>query len=167
MADHRSILPGYFTAIGATLLEGRDFTDADDAQHQHVAIIDDVLARQLWPGQSPIGHKINLSDSPPGFYQFQRDWAVIVGVVHHVQYHSLTAIVRPQIYVPYPLAPRPSMSFVLHTSGPDSGLAAAVRNMSTPSTKTSPSPTSSPCNSSSIAPTPRAVSPRSSPRCSP
>ena len=127
MADHRSTLPGYFTAIGATLLEGRDFTDTDDAQHQHVAIIDDVLARQLWPGQSPIGQKINLSDSPPGFYQFQRDWAVIVGVVHHVQYHSLTAIVRPQIYVPYPLAPRPSMSFVLHTSGSDAGLAAAVR----------------------------------------
>ena len=128
MADHRSTLPGYFTAIGATLLEGRDFTDADDAQHQPVAIIDDVLARQLWPGQSAIGHKINLSDSPQGFYQFQRDWAIIVGVVHHVQYHSLTAIVRPQIYVPYPLAPRPSMSFVLHTSGAEAGLATAVRS---------------------------------------
>lgn len=128
MADHRSTLPGYLSAVGATLLEGRDFTDADDAQHQHVAIIDDVLAQQLWPGQSAIGRKINLSDSPQGFYHFQRDWAIIVGVVHHVQYHSLTAIVRPQIYVPYPLAPRPSMSFVLHTSGPDSGLAAAVRN---------------------------------------
>jgi putative ABC transport system permease protein len=128
MADHRSTLPGYFTAIGATLLEGRDFTDADDAQHQHVAIIDDVLARQFWPGQSPIGHKINLSDSPQGFYQFQRDWAIIVGVVHHVQYHSLTAIVRPQIYVPYPLAPRPSMSFVLHTSGAEAGLATTVRS---------------------------------------
>lgn len=128
MADHRSTLPGYFTAIGATLLEGRDFNYDDDAQHQHVAIIDDVLARQLWPGESPIGHKINLSDSPPGFYQFRRDWAIVVGVVHHVQYHSLTAIVRPQIYVPYPLAPRPSMSFVLHTSGAETGLASAVRS---------------------------------------
>lgn len=128
MADHRSTLPGYFNAIGATLLEGRDFTEVDDAQHQRVAIIDDVLARQLWPGQSAIGRKINLSDSPPGFYQFQREWAIIVGVVHHVQYHSLTAIVRPQIYVPYPLAPRPSMTFVLHTSGAEAGLATAVRS---------------------------------------
>jgi predicted permease len=127
MADHRSLLPGYFNAIGATLLEGRDFTDTDDAQHQHVAIIDDVLARRLWPGESAIGLKINLSDSPKGFYRFERDWAVIVGVVRHVQYHSLTAIVRPQIYVPYPLAPRPSMSFTLHTTGPDPGLATAVR----------------------------------------
>lgn len=128
MADHRSTLPGYFSAVGASLLEGRDFTDADDAQHQHVPIIDDVLAQQLWPGQSAIGRKINLSDSPQGFYQFQRDWAITVGVVRHVQYHSLTAIIRPQIYVPYPLAPRPSMSFVLHTSGSDGGLADAVRN---------------------------------------
>jgi predicted permease len=128
MADHRSTLPGYFTAVDATLIEGRDFTEADDVQHPHVAIIDDVLARQLWPGQSAIGQKINLSDSPAGFYQFQRDWAIIIGVVRHVQYHSLTAIVRPQIYVPYPLAPRPSMSFVLHTSGVDPGLANAVRS---------------------------------------
>jgi putative ABC transport system permease protein len=128
MADHRSTLPGYFAAVGATLLEGRDFTDADDAQHQHVAIIDDVLAHELWPGESSVGHKINLSDSPQGFYRFQRDWAIVIGVVHHVQYHSLTAIVRPQIYVPYPLAPRPSMSFVLHTSGAEAGLAAAVRS---------------------------------------
>jgi len=127
MADHRSILPGYFRAVGATVLEGRDFTDADDAKHEHVAILDDVLAKQLWPGRSAIGEKINLSDSPKGFYQFERDWAVVVGVVHHVQYHSLTAIVRPQIYVPYPLAPRPSMSFVLETSGAGAGLAAAVR----------------------------------------
>src|SRR5581483_1202043 len=65
-------------------------------------------------------------DSPQGFYQFQRDWAVVIGVVHHVQYHSLTAIVRPQIYVPYPLAPRPSMSFVLHSSSGGS-LAGAIR----------------------------------------
>ena len=127
MADHRSILPGYFTTIGATLQEGRDFTDSDDAQHQHVVLIDDVLARQLWPNTSPIGQKLNISDSPAGFYQFQRDWAVVVGVVHHVQYHSLTAIVRPQIYVPYPLAPRPSMSFVLHTGAGVTNLADAAR----------------------------------------
>jgi predicted permease len=127
MADHRSILPGYFTTIGATLQEGRDFTESDDAQHQHVVLIDDVLGRQLWPNTSPIGQKLNLSDSPAGFYQFQRDWAVVVGVVHHVQYHSLTAIVRPQIYVPYPLAPRPSMSFVLHTSPGVANLADAAR----------------------------------------
>jgi putative ABC transport system permease protein len=127
MADHRSILPGYFTTIGASLLQGRDFTMSDDAAHQRVAIIDDVLARQLWPNGEAIGRKLNISDSPNGPYQFQRDWVIVVGVVHHVQYHSLTALVRPQIYVPYQLAPRPSMSIVVRTAGFIPDLADSVR----------------------------------------
>ncbi|MBV9761426.1 MAG: ABC transporter permease, partial [Acidobacteriaceae bacterium] len=64
MADLRSILPGYFKTIGATLVAGRDFTETDDASHEHVAVIDDVLARQLWPHGDALGRKINISDSP-------------------------------------------------------------------------------------------------------
>jgi predicted permease len=131
MADHRSILPGYFSTISATFLEGRDFTESDDAAHQHAVIIDDVLARQLWPNADAIGRKLNISDSPNGPYEFQRDWAIVVGVVRHVQYHSLTAIVRPQIYVPYQLAPRPSMSIVIRMAGVVSNLADSARKQVT------------------------------------
>lgn len=127
MADHRSVLPGYFKTIGATLLSGRDFTEGDDASHQHVAIVDDVLAQELWPDGDAIGKKLNISDSPAGPYQFQREFAVVVGVVRHVQCHSLTAVVRPQVYVPYQIAPRPSMSIVIHTRGAMPGLAAMAR----------------------------------------
>src|ERR1700683_180782 len=126
MADHRSILPGYFRTIGATLVQGRDFVESDDATHEHVAIVDDVLAQQLWPGIGAIGQKLNISDSPKGPYQFQRDWVVVIGVVRHIQCHSLTAMVRPQIYVPFQLAPRP-MAIVVHTSGPVEGLAESAR----------------------------------------
>ncbi len=122
-----SILPGYFNTIGAQLIEGRDFTDADDPAHRDVAVIDDVLARQLWPGKDPLGRRLNISDSPKGPYQFERDWVVVVGVVRHVQCHTLTAIVRPQVYLPYPLAPRPSMSIVMRSAGGASNLAALVR----------------------------------------
>jgi putative ABC transport system permease protein len=127
MADMRSVLPGYFDTIGAQLVQGRDFTESDDAVHQHVAVIDEILARQLWPGELALGKRINVSDSPKGPYQFERDWIVIVGVIRHVQYHTLTATVRPQIYLPYPLAPRPSMSLVIRTDGAVSGLASSVR----------------------------------------
>ncbi len=126
LADSRSILPGYFQTIGATLIEGRDFTDADDAAHQHVAIVDDALAKQTWPGEDPLGRKLNISDSPKGPYQFERDWVVVVGVVGHVQYHSLTTMVRPQVYVPFQLAPRP-VSFVLRANTPLANLAAPIR----------------------------------------
>jgi predicted permease len=126
LADDRSILPGYFKTIGATLIEGRDFTDDDDASHQHVAIVDDDLASREWPGESAIGKKLNTSDSPKGFYEFERDWVVVVGVVRHVQYHSLTDSVRPQIYVPFQLAPRP-VSYVVRSSLPRGPLTAAIR----------------------------------------
>jgi len=127
MADMRSVLPGYFGTIRAQLTQGRDFTEADDAAHQHVAVIDDVMARQLWPGESALGKRINASDSPRGPYQFERDTLVVVGVVRHVQCHTLTATVRPQIYVPYALAPRPSMSMVIRASGAMPDLATAAR----------------------------------------
>lgn len=127
MADLRSVLPGYFRTIGATLLSGRDFTETDDASHEHVAVIDDAVARQLWPHGDALGKKINVSDSPKGAYEFQRDWLVVVGVVRHVQYHSLTVMVRPQIYVPFPLAPRPTMVIVIHSAGTVFDLAAAAR----------------------------------------
>jgi predicted permease len=126
LADDRSILPGYFQTIGATLVEGRDFTETDDAAHQHVAIIDDALAKETWPGQEALGRKLNISDSPKGPYEFERDWVVVVGIVKHVQYHSLTTMVRPQIYLPFQLAPRP-VSFVLRATGPVEHLTAPIR----------------------------------------
>ncbi|PYY01507.1 MAG: hypothetical protein DMG63_03245 [Acidobacteria bacterium] len=100
--------------------------EADNAAHEHVIIIDDLLAHELWPDGDAIGKKLNISDSPSGPYQFQRDWAVVVGVVRHIQCHSLTAIVRPQIYVPFQLAPRP-MAIVIRTAGNVSGLTDAAR----------------------------------------
>ena len=128
LADDRSILPGFFQTIGATLISGRDFSDADDAARQHVAIVDDELAAREWPGQSALGKKLNISDSPKGFYEFERDWVVVVGVVRHVQYHSLTTSVRPQIYVPFQLAPRPVSFVVRATAGtPPATLRAAIR----------------------------------------
>jgi putative ABC transport system permease protein len=136
-ADSRSILPGYFQTIAATLIEGRDFTDTDDAAHQHVAIIDDALARQTWPGQNVLGKKLNVSDSPKGFYQFERDWVVVVGIVKHIQYHSLTTMVRPQIYVPFQLAPRP-ISYVVRASTPVSILTAQIREQLSKLDKTAP-----------------------------
>jgi predicted permease len=126
LADDRSILPGYFQSIGATLIAGRDFTETDDASHEHVAIVDDELAAREWPGQSALGKKLNISDTPKGFYEFERDWVMVVGVVKHVQYHSLTTSVRPQIYVPFQLAPRP-ISYVVRAGIPTAALRTAIR----------------------------------------
>jgi predicted permease len=127
MADHRSTLPGYFRSIGATLLAGREFEDTDDATHTHVAIVDDTVAEQIWPGQDAIGKKLSVEDSPAGAFQFIRESVVVIGVVKHIQAHSLTSKERGQIYLPVPLAPRPVYSLVVRTTAPMQTFAAYVR----------------------------------------
>jgi putative ABC transport system permease protein len=118
MADHRSTLPGYFRAMGATMLAGRELEETDDAAHMHAAVVDDTVAEQLWPGQDPLGKKISVEDSPKGAFQFERDSVVVVGVVKHIQSHTLTSKGRGQIYLPVPLAPRPVYSIVVRTTEP-------------------------------------------------
>ena len=127
MADHRSTLPGYFRSVGAKLLAGREFEETDDAAHTHVAIVDDKLADQTWPGQNAIGKKLVVEDSPAGVYQFVRDSVVVIGVVRHIQSHSLTSQERGQIYLPWPLAPRPQLSLVVRTTVPMQTFAAYVQ----------------------------------------
>ena len=127
MADHRSTLPGYFRSIGAALLTGREFEDADDAVHTHVVIVDDTVAEQIWPGQDAIGKKLSVEDSPAGAFQFIREPVVVVGVVKHIQAHSLTSKGRGQIYLPVALAPRPAYSLVVRTTAPMQTFAAYVQ----------------------------------------
>ena len=127
MADHRSTLPGYFRSIGATLLAGREFEETDDADHTHVAVVDDVVAEETWPGQDPLGKKLSVEDSPAGPFQFVRESVVVVGVVKHIQSHSLTVKGRGQIYLPVPLAPRPVYTFVVRTTAPIPTFAAYVQ----------------------------------------
>jgi putative ABC transport system permease protein len=127
MADHRSTLPGYFRTIGATLLAGREFEDTDDAVHTHVAIVDDTVSEQIWPGQNAIGKKLSIEDSPAGAFQFVRESVVVIGVVKHIQAHSLTSRGRGQIYLPVPLAPRPVYSLVVRTTAPMQTFAAYVQ----------------------------------------
>ena len=118
MADHRSTLPGYFRSLGATMLEGREFEDTDDLRHTHVAVVDDTVAEQLWPGQDALGKKISVEDSPTGPFQFERESVVVVGLVKHIQSHTLTSKGRGQIYLPVPLAPRPVYSILVRTTEP-------------------------------------------------
>jgi predicted permease len=125
MADHRSVLPGFFPAAGAHLLEGRDF-DAHDVDSEHlVTVVDDSLARRLWPGQSAIGRRMALETMKEG--EFKWKTAEVIGVVRHIQFHSLTEQVREQVYIPYSLAPRQQISFVLRTDGDPEALAGPAR----------------------------------------
>ena len=61
MADHRAASAGFFNSLGAHFVTGRNFDSAEEMSGRRVAIIDDVLAQQLWPGQTAVGKLINVA----------------------------------------------------------------------------------------------------------
>jgi putative ABC transport system permease protein len=121
MADHRSIFPGYFHAIGATFIAGRDVDDFDIKENREVVIIDETVAEQAWPNASALGKKLNIEHKVTTFNS-ERGAMEVVGVVKHIQSHSLTDPVRGQIYLPYPQAVRPHMSFAIKSIAPPQSL---------------------------------------------
>ncbi|HEY6352310.1 MAG TPA: ABC transporter permease [Candidatus Angelobacter sp.] len=127
MADHRSVSPSLFRTLQVPLLTGRYFTEADDAQHPRVVIVDDLLAQRTWPGQSALGKKLSTETMQNG--EFKQEWSEVVGVVQHVLYHSLMRQVRPQVYLPYMQSTRGNMqmSFVVRTEGSTESLLPEVR----------------------------------------
>ena len=127
ISDLRCVTPGYFAAMGARLLEGRSFNRQDRANGEEVLIVDELVARMNWPGQSAIGKKIIAEHTTDkGFEPIS---SVVVGVVEHVQNHSLTKAVRGQIYMPFEQSPRNPLTFVLRTRVAPLSLVPTIRQM--------------------------------------
>jgi putative ABC transport system permease protein len=94
-----SVSPDYFRAMGITLLRGRYFTAQDTRNSTPVAIIDENLARGMFPGEDPLGKHLvppEGGEGPP---------SEIVGIVRHVKHRGLDADaqnkIQYQFYVPY------------------------------------------------------------------
>jgi putative ABC transport system permease protein len=112
--------------LGIKLREGRFFNEHDDAQAQPVAIINETMARQYWPGGSALGKrlKIGLAASP-------WPWVTVVGVIGDVKEMGLEAPPKAEMFFPYTQmanvfwnAPR---DLTVRTTGDPLSLAAAVR----------------------------------------
>lgn len=73
---------GYFAAIGAPMVRGRDFTAQDLARSDHVTIINETLARLYFPGQDPIGKRVYFGPIPKGGVN---DWHEVIGVVRDIR----------------------------------------------------------------------------------
>ncbi len=122
MADHRSILPGYFQSLRAQFVAGRDFDAIDVQENRPIAIIDDNVAARTWPSGSAIGKKLSVENG-----NFVRDTVEVVGVVRHIQSHSLTDQVRGQIYLLYPRAVRAHMALTVRSNIDAQSLVGLIR----------------------------------------
>jgi len=114
----RIISDGYFHAMGIPLKAGRDFTERDTKGALNVIIINETLAKTLWPGEDPIG-KIVRADNP------ERTVVGVVGDVHHM---ALEEASGNEFYIPM----RQTQDFgtvdlVVRTSMPTAELASRLR----------------------------------------
>jgi predicted permease len=126
VADTRSVTPGFFETVGATLLEGRYFTEDDTSGSRGVAIVDQLLAERTWPGQPAIGKRMRVDSQTSGA---PSEWVTVVGVVKHLRHRRATAELNEQIYFPLAQAPRHPLAYVVRADGDPAALAPAVRDV--------------------------------------
>ena len=124
----QKVTPGYFETMGVSLLEGRTFTEADRADGNFVAIVNETMATKHWPGKSAIGGTIKLLAE-------ELPWATVVGVVRDVRNRGFLNEVPPTMYFPQAQAGRtawyiPSnMWIVARTRGEPTAIASSVRSI--------------------------------------
>jgi macrolide transport system ATP-binding/permease protein len=125
--NEREVSSEYFRTIGAKLLHGRYFADAEDASKPIVAIVNQTFAKKYFPGEDPIGKQYGDTKlSPKSIRQ-------IIGVVDDVREGSLDSEIWPAEYLPFNQGPDTYFSLLVRTSqDPESvlpALTAAIRRI--------------------------------------
>ena len=125
MADTANVSPGYFAAMGISLLRGRAFSEVDTGGAERVAIIDAVLAARHFPGGDPIGQRLKIGDAASDL-----PWMRIVGIAQHVAKSGLESESGPQLYRPVQQGPAGfAFTFALRTLVEPTALEASVRHV--------------------------------------
>src|SRR5262245_34080444 len=96
--DDNKVGPGYHELMGIPLVQGRGFTERDNASAPRVAIINEAMARAYFPNQNPLGKRFRLGQG--------MQWMEIIGVTRDHRLHSLTEaplphVDRPALQHPY------------------------------------------------------------------
>jgi putative ABC transport system permease protein len=125
-ANHRQVSDDYLKTMSIPLREGRYLNDGDNEQTMPVALINETMARQYWPGENTIGKRFKL-----GGPDEDRPWMTIVGVAGDVRQMGIEEPVKAEMYLPYKqikndqwFAPR---DLVIRTSVDPLGIVAATR----------------------------------------
>ena len=108
--NEREVSAGYFATLGAKMLRGRYFGEAEDDSKPKVAIINQALAKKYFPGENPIGKVIGDTELTP------KSLRQIIGIVEDIREGSLDAEIWPAEYLPFNQNPGMYMALVVRTS---------------------------------------------------
>jgi predicted permease len=101
------VSPGYFETLGVTIRHGRSFTNAEPARPR-VAIVNESMARRLWPGQSPLGRVFGTNDGEP---------IEVIGIVPDVEERSFNRGPQPTFYQLFPHEYSARMTILMRVQG--------------------------------------------------
>src|SRR5262245_4161398 len=120
-ANFTPVSANYFETMGVRLLRGRVFNEAEMADSPPVTVINESLARGLWPNEDPVGKRLKQ-----GSAESMAAWREVIGVVSDVTWNVVDQDAPSHVYLP--LAQRNSdfVGLVVHTTGVPSALASTV-----------------------------------------
>ena len=124
--DYQAVTPGYFEAMGLTLVRGRFLSDSDREDTMPAVVINDTMAARYWPGEDAIGRQFMMgTDDKP--------WLTIVGIVGTVRHNAVVEEPRAEMYVAHAQLPAHirstprGMTLAIKTDGNPLAIAGQVR----------------------------------------
>jgi putative ABC transport system permease protein len=126
---YQFVMGDYFETMGIPIIAGRGFERTDNASQGKVAIINETLAKRIWKGQNPIGHRLR----PPGgsFGASDNVWHTVIGVAKDVRQRGVERPAGTELYVSldqHGVAP-PSMNVVMRTTLPPAALSGTIQRV--------------------------------------
>jgi putative ABC transport system permease protein len=120
----------YFRALGIDVRDGREFGRQDVLNGLPVAVVNEAMARDLWPGASPIGKRVSLTWDQPQATARNKAWKVVVGVVATVGHPGDVEDPKTpyQLYYPLGQSPQWEIHLAVRAKGSPETLIGAVRH---------------------------------------
>jgi putative ABC transport system permease protein len=116
--DYQAVTPGYFQAMGTTLVRGRFLSSADREDAEPVVLVNDTMAERYWPGQDAIGKRFQM-----GGQGSRLPMMTIVGIVRTSRHNAVVEEPRAEMYLPHAQIPSTAggpgraMGLVIKTAG--------------------------------------------------
>lgn len=117
----RRAMHNYFATMGIPIRRGRGFDVQDGPSAPPVAVINETMARKLFPNQDPVGRHVRTGPNPSG------PWTTIIGVIGDIKHGGLEEEMQPELYINYLQGPPVSPFIVVRTAGDPALLAETVR----------------------------------------
>jgi putative ABC transport system permease protein len=117
----RRAMHDFFETMGIPIRRGRGFDESDGPTAPRVAVINETMARRLFPNQDPIGQHVRMGPNPSGA------WTTIIGVIGDIKHGGLEEEMQPELYISYLQGAPVGPFIVMRTAGDPAAMAETVR----------------------------------------